>query len=118
MNIRETKGITMISIIVTLIIMMILAAITLNAITDDKDIFSKAENSKVSWEMSQFKEEVDDHVVRLGTHSIEENKAFTITYVENGLQGSGRYDSVVNNGDGTLTVIREELEAIIDLNDL
>ena len=54
---RGVKGITLLALVVTIIIMLILAGITLNLTIGNNGIFKRAENARDTWEIAQSKEQ-------------------------------------------------------------
>ena len=73
-TLRKEKGITMIALVVTIIVLLILAGISISAITGDNGIINKSDEAKTETEISQYKEKleiikhgeyVDDYTVNI-----------------------------------------------------
>ena len=56
---KEKRGITLIALIVTIIILLILAGVTLATLNGDNGILTKADEAKLSTELSRYKEELE-----------------------------------------------------------
>ena len=54
----KEKGITLIALVVTIVIMLILAGVTIAAVTGDNGLFSKAKKAAVDYEKEALKEEM------------------------------------------------------------
>ena len=54
----EATGITLIALIITVIILLILAAITINGLVGENGIITRAKEAKISTELANYKEEV------------------------------------------------------------
>lgn len=62
-NLRDNKGITLIILVVTIIILMILAGISIVALTDDEGIMKQAEHAKGKAETSNEREILEMAVI-------------------------------------------------------
>ena len=56
----NSKGVTMMILIVTIIVILILAGITVHLIKDDEGIINKTENAVSSYYISDKKENIED----------------------------------------------------------
>ena len=74
-ELRKNKGITILSLVITIIVLLILAGITISAITSDNGIIQNAGNAKEQSEIDNEKEIVDTCTVQ----AMEENKYGNIT---------------------------------------
>jgi len=59
MNFRKNTGITLIALVITIIVLLILAGVSLNLIAGENAIIGKAEKAVSETELAQIKEEVD-----------------------------------------------------------
>ncbi len=83
---EKMRGITLVALIVTIIVMLILAGISINAIVGDNGIVTKSMEASFKNEMSQYLEETETYVL---TKQME----------------TGDYDSVYYAGDTNLNTI-------------
>ena len=58
-QIREKRGITLISLVITIIVLLILAGVSIAMLTSDNGIITNAQKSKISTTFSTYKEEVE-----------------------------------------------------------
>ena len=112
---RNTKGITLIALVITIIVLLILAAVTINALSGDNGILKRASEAKNSTGISQEEESVKVAVAEALTQGIgtvtTENLQKALT--NNGLKGTltgngpwnytGRYKSYVIEKSGNMT---------------
>ena len=55
----KSRGITLIALVITIIVLLILAGVSIATLTGDSGIITKAEEAKLSTELSQYKEELE-----------------------------------------------------------
>lgn len=79
-QIREKRGITLISLVITIIVLLILAGVSIAMLTSDNGIITNAKKSKISTTFSTYKEEVELYK----NNKIAENTNF----LENTLEAS------------------------------
>ncbi len=100
MKVKEIKGITLIALAITIVVLIILAGVSINAVVGDDGIIKKAHNSANLTRESEAKEIINRAVVEFRlTDGYDTLEDFLKTKVS-----AGTIDSVINNGDGTLNV--------------
>ena len=57
-SLRE-KGITLIALVITIIVLLILAGVSIATLTGDNGILTQSKKSKISTELSSYKEQVE-----------------------------------------------------------
>ena len=62
-KIKSTKGITLISLVVTIIILLILAGVTIATIMGDNGLINKAKDAKIKTEIAGIKEEIQTDIL-------------------------------------------------------
>ncbi len=104
---NNRKGITLIALIITIIVLLILAGMSIRALTVDNSILKKAANSKESIEIEEEKELIALSVV----HSMKKNKLGNIDEegLQNGLDMNFGEDGAIaiKDGDNYLVVVEE-----------
>ena len=63
MNFKERKGITLIALVITIIILLILVGITIATLTGENKIMGKAQSAKIQSEKASIKEQIELAVV-------------------------------------------------------
>lgn len=58
MKTKENKGVTLIALAVTIIIMLILAGVTISTLTGNSGISSNANQARIQNELAQYKEQM------------------------------------------------------------
>ena len=58
-KLKNAKGITLIALVITIIILLILAGITLNALRGEGGIINQAERTQIMNELATYKEQLD-----------------------------------------------------------
>ena len=62
---RNSKGITLIALVITIIVLIILAAVAINLTLGENGILSRAETAKLKYEIAQAEEELDVKIAEL-----------------------------------------------------
>ena len=62
-KIRSTKGITLISLVVTIIILLILAGVTIATLTGDNGLIKRAQDAKIATEIADIKEQIQTEIL-------------------------------------------------------
>lgn len=62
-KIKNTKGITLISLVITIIILLILAGVSIATLTGDNGLLNKAKNAKIATEIASIKEEIQTDIL-------------------------------------------------------
>ena len=126
---RKEKGITLIALVVTIVVLLILAAVSISLLTGENGIITQAQNSKEETEIGEEKEQVQlaataakgktnwgeitednfreelDNNIGSGNYTLSKNgDIFTVTYND-----SGRSYEVDGNGNVTLTNTETEI---------
>ena len=69
---KQNKGITLIALVITIIVLLILAGVSIATLTGENGLLAKAGNAKEEQAIAQAKEEID---LALNTLTIEERIA-------------------------------------------
>ena len=101
----KTSGITLIALVVTIVVLLILAGITISLVFSENGIISKSKNAKEQTEISKVREQLE---LAKGPEYIEGNGRYNPdSYFERieaeGIIGNKDTD-VIDNGDGTYEV--------------
>lgn len=116
MNKRDNKGITLIALVITIIVLLILAGISISAVLGDNGILSKARGAKDKSNKTKYQEIIDLAVTDLKMETLNKdlNKQEKLQYLEDKLNKSGAFSSVekdeINN---EVLVTTPELDAYI-----
>ena len=103
MKTKEMKGITLIALVITIVVLMILAGVSINTVLGDDGIIQKAKDAAEATKRASAEEEMNRLVLEYQLASKDET-------LESFLQGKvteGRIDGVTDNGDGTITITKK-----------
>ena len=106
MKTKEIKGITLITLAITIVVLIILAGVSINAVIGDDGIIKKAQNSANLTKEAEVKEAINRTILEFYlTDDYETLEDFLKAKAED-----GSIDSVTKNTDGTLTVKKENIQ--------
>ena len=116
-KIKSTKGITLVALVVTIIILLILAGVSIATLTGDNGLLNRA---KDAGEETKEKGAIEKVQLMLADYMTEKYTETTRTLEEylNEQKANGELDEVTNNGDGTITVEVDGYEIKIKEDDL
>ena len=80
---KSNLGITLIALIITIIVLLILAGVTLNMVMGENGIFGKANNAKNKTEIAQYEEELRMCVLELQTDAATNGETFNMETIKN-----------------------------------
>ena len=102
MKTKETRGITLITLAVTIVVLLILAGVSINTVVGDNGIIKKAQNSAELAKESEAKEIINRAIMEFYlTNDYETLEDFLKDKVLFGI-----IDKVEKNTDGTLKVCK------------
>ena len=81
--IKSNSAITLIALIITIIVLLILAGVTLNMVLGENGIFGKANNAKNKTEVAQYEEELRMCVLELQTDAATNGTTFNMETIKN-----------------------------------
>ena len=104
------KGITLIALVVTVVVLIILAGVSINAVIRDDGIIKKAQNSANLTKEAEVKEAINRTILEFYlTNDYATLEDFLKAKAED-----GSIDSVTKNADGTLTVKKGEYSVTVE----
>ena len=83
--IKSNFGITLIALIITILILLILAGVTLNMVMGENGIFGKANRAKNKTEVAQYEEELRMCVLEVQTEEASNGRTFNMDTIKNNL---------------------------------
>ena len=100
---KTAKGITLVALVVTIVVLLILAGVSINTVLGDDGIIKKAKEAAEATRRASAEEDMNRLVLEYQLASNEET-------LESFLQEKvteGRIDGVTDNGDGTITITKK-----------
>ena len=99
-KLKSKKGITLVALVVTIVVLLILAGVSINAVLGDNGIIKKANQAASVTKEAEVKEAINRTILEFYlTNDYETLEDFLKAKVT-----EGKIDSVTKNADGTLTV--------------
>ena len=81
-KIKNKQGITLIALVVTLVILLILAAVSIYMLLGDNGLITKAQQAAEQMQIASGKEEIDLQVLDLVTGKIQKGESCTLEYIK------------------------------------
>ena len=107
---NNKKGITLIALVVTVVVLIILAGVSINAVLGDNGIIKKANQAASVTKEAEVKEAINRTILEFYlTNDYETLEDFLKAKVT-----EGKIDSVTKNADGTLTVKKGEYSETVE----
>ena len=103
MKTKEMKGITLVALVITIVVLLILAGVSINTVLGDDGIIKKAKEAAEATRRASAEEEMNRLVLEYQLASNDET-------LESFLQEKvteGRINGVTDNGDGTITITKK-----------
>ena len=110
MKTKETRGITLITLAVTIVVLLILAGVSINTVVGDNGIIKKAQNSAELTKESEAKEIIN----RIVMEFYLTNDYETLEDFLNDKVLSGKIDKIEKNTDGTLKVWKDNYSVTVE----
>ena len=103
MKTKEMKGITLVALVITIVVLLILAGVSINTVLGDDGIIQKAKEAAEATKRASAEEEMNRLVLEYQLAKSDEN-------FEDFLQekiNEGRINGATDNGDGTITITKK-----------
>ena len=112
-NMRN-RGITLIALVITIIVLLILAGVTIATLTGENGILTRANDAKIATEKAVAKEKVEMEVAG----SFDQYRQFDMDALKQNLKNNLKLpdSAIVDNGDGSITVTVDGYEVKVDEN--
>ena len=103
MKTKEMKGITLVALVVTIVVLLILAGVSINTVLGDDGIIKKAKEEAEATKQTSAKEEMNRLVLE---YQLAKNDETLESFLQEKVT-EGRIDGVTDNGDGTITITKK-----------
>ena len=112
MKFKKEKGITLIALVVTIIILIILAGVSINLLFGQYGIITRAKNAKDSYAEESIKERIS---IMIADYEVEKNitNKSLLEYLQEQVS-AGNLEDVTDNEDGTYTIELDGYEIILN----
>ena len=120
-RLTSNTAITLVALVITIIVLLILAGVTLNMVIGENGIFGKANNAKNKTEIAQYEEELRMCVLEIQTDEATKGTTFGIDTIRNNLvqkvnelQNTNDIEITTEEGNATIEGIYKGYEFTID----
>ena len=103
MKTKEMKGITLVALVVTIVVLLILAGVSINTVLGDDGIIEKAKEKAEATKQASAEEEMNRLVLE---YQLAKNDETLESFLQEKVT-EGRIDGVTDNGDGTITITKK-----------
>ena len=103
MKTKEMKGITLVALVVTIVVLLILAGVSINTVLGDDGIIKKAKEAAETTRRASAEEEMNRLVLE---YQLAKNDETLESFLQEKVT-EGRIDGVTDNGDGTITITKK-----------
>ena len=112
---RTEIGITLIALVVTIIVLLVLAGITISMVSND-GMLGKAKNAAAVSEKASAEEEMSMYLASLEVSKAEDGNKRLADYIQDDV-GNGEVEDFLNNGDGYAQVAYRGHNYMVNLDD-
>ena len=106
---QDNKGITLITLVITVVVLTILAGVSINAVVGDDGIIAKAKESANLTKETTIKESIEKLVLE---YKLAEKGETLEDFLKTKIPS--KIDKVTNNGDGTLTIEKDGVAVTVN----
>ena len=103
MKTKEIKGITLVALVITIVVLLILAGVSINTVLGDDGIIKKAKEAAEATKRASAEEEMNRLVLE---YQLAKNDETLESFLQEKVT-EGRIDGVTDNGDGTITITKK-----------
>jgi len=100
---KTEKGITLVALVVTIVVLLILAGVSINTVLGDDGIIQKAKEKAETTRRASAEEEMNRLVLE---YQLAKNDETLESFLQEKVT-EGRIDGVTDNGDGTITITKK-----------
>ena len=113
---KKQKGITLIALVITIVVLLILAGVSLNLILNNNGVISKAKQATEESDAAGAKDEMSLYLANLKIDKAQDSNFRLADYLSTNIGNEGLED-YLNNGDGHAQVAYRGHIFLVDLND-
>ena len=118
---KNKKGITLIALVVTIVVLLILAGVTVSLILDENGIIAKSKDARARWNNAQMNEEknmgeIDKTLDEIVYNKIDPTEMYAVLYSDGTLVFYQKTENILNERNGATIV--KQTENISDTQEL
>ena len=118
---KTQKGITLIALVVTIVVLLILAGVTISLLLDENGIIAKSKDARARWNNAQMNEEknmgeIDKTLDEIVYNKIDPTEMYAVLYSDGTLVFYQKTENILNERNGATIV--KQTENISDTQEL
>ena len=118
---KNKKGITLIALVITIVVLLILAGVTVSLILDENGIIAKSKDARARWNNAQMNEEknmgeIDKTLDEIVYNKIDPTEMYAVLYSDGALVFYQKTENILNERNGATIV--KQTENISDTQEL
>ena len=118
---KNKKGITLIALVVTIVVLLILAGVTISLLLDENGIIAKSKDARARWNNAQMNEEknmgeIDKTLDEIVYNKIDPTEMYAVLYSDGTLVFYQKTENILNERNGATIV--KQTENISDTQEL
>ena len=106
-KIQENKAITLIALVITIIVLIILAGVTINLTLGQNGLFTRAKTAREEYSTAEAKEKLEQEILNIQIQAVQEGKDFDLKYLKEKIDKT-KYEITLDDEENpTIAVIKE-----------
>ena len=106
-KIQENKAITLIALVITIIVLIILAGVTINLTLGQNGLFTRAKTAREEYSTAEAKEKLEQEILNVQIQAVQEGKDFNLKYLKEKIAKT-KYEITLDDDENpTIAVIKE-----------
>ena len=107
-KIQENKAITLIALVITIIVLIILAGVTINLTLGQNGLFTRAKTAREEYSTAEAKEKLEQEILNIQIQAVQEGKDFDLKYLKEKIDKT-KYEIKLDDEENPTTAVVKEI---------
>ena len=107
-KIQENKAITLIALVITIIVLIILAGVTINLTLGQNGLFTRAKTAREEYSTAEAKEKLEQEILNIQIQAVQEGKDFDLKYLKEKIDKT-KYEITLDDEENPTTAVVKEI---------
>ena len=107
-KIQENKAITLIALVITIIVLIILAGVTINLTLGQNGLFTRAKTAREEYSTAEVKEKLEQEILNIQIQAVQEGKDFDLKYLKEKIDKT-KYEITLDDEENPTTAVVKEI---------
>ena len=107
-KIQENKAITLIALVITIIVLIILAGVTINLTLGQNGLFTRAKTAREEYSTAEAKEKLEQEILNIQIQAVQEGKDFNLKYLKEKIDKT-KYEITLDDEENPTTAVVKEI---------